>query len=173
MPSFQTIALLALVAGACWGAAHYFGAQIAVKTHQLLTWVAGGIHPAAAKVVAPVAIVPSTPAVLDGVLSTDGTHTKEATPTNAFAGYVSPDGGTFGGGTSPDVASARKSFEAVSGVSADKLGLSATATAADYDAMTKLFGGIASRVPEAIARGLTSSNPYVRQVALAYANGTG
>lgn len=87
MPSFTTIFLIALLAGAGFAVAHYFGTQIAAKMHHLLTWIAGGVHPAVAKVVAPVPVTAAFPA-------DDRDQTNVLLPWDgaaAFAAYVPGD----------------------------------------------------------------------------------
>lgn len=96
-----------------------------------------------------------------------------ATNTNQFGGYVSPNGGQFGGNYSADPQAAMTHFSSVSGVDAAKLGLGPSATADDYNYFTKLFGGIASRDPAAIQAAMASGNPYVMQVAQSYSEGRG
>lgn len=100
------------------------------------------------------------------------TANPNATATNPFAGYVSPDGGSFGARYGGDAAGARTQFESVSGVTADRIGLP-NLTGQDYDRYTRLFGGIASRDPQAIAAGLSDPSPWVREVAQSYSDGRG
>ncbi len=94
-------------------------------------------------------------------------RTASGDASNAFRGYVSPDGGGFGS------AKGRAGFEGISGVSADKLGDTSGYSDADWTNMNRAFSGIANRDDATIDAGLTSGNDFLKRTATAYKLGRG
>jgi hypothetical protein len=106
-------------------------------------------------------------------LSPDATSTTTGDVFNAFKGYVSPDGGSFGGGPSADTSAARTAWESLSGVSGDKLGDTSGWDTGKWDAMRKTFGGIANKDKDTTLGALQSDNPFVKETAQRYATESG
>lgn len=83
MPSFGTLFVLALVAGAGW----YFSHQIAAKSHEVVTWFAGLFNHGLAKAVAPVPVVGV--ATADNLTPEQAQAKQEAiSPADAVAGGI-------------------------------------------------------------------------------------
>lgn len=102
-----------------------------------------------------------------GVDPTTG-RTPQGDAFNPFRGYVAPEGGGFGAGSG-----SRTAFESLTGVSADKLGDTSRFTPADWQTITRQFGGIANGDKASVEAGLTAQNPFLRRTAAAYALGRG
>lgn len=109
--------------------------------------------------------VPGTVGYMSSPLVNGGTQTAAATPTNAFAGYVGPQGGGFG---APDSAYAtpQGAANAWGGVTGIPLPAALQGkSGADVQAATKLMGGIANGDKASIQQALNSPIPEIQSAA--------
>lgn len=104
-----------------------------------------------------------------------GTMTPQGDAGNAFRGYVSSEGGTFGQADTGDRSQALRALESISGIDsgttyqggvygggdATKFGLGANATSAEITALSKLNGLVANGDPAGIQQALASGNPWL------------
>jgi hypothetical protein len=106
--------------------------------------------------------------------------TPQGTPGNSLSGYISLDGGKFGGWSdSLNPSEVLRGLDSVTGIDsgttyidgvfgggdATKYGMSTTASVSEIGAVAKQVGLIANRVPSAIVDGLKSENWFIKKIA--------
>ena len=105
------------------------------------------------------------------------TSTAQGDAANAFRGFTSADGGSFGdsNGLPADLKTAQGRFGALTGLEANdpRLGDLSKLDAQGYNDLGSSFAGIAQGRKGALEAGLASANPMLQRTALAYQRGNG